>query len=36
MAAVSLCRCGRSQNKPFCSGAHWDHHFDEHAPKPAG
>jgi CDGSH-type Zn-finger protein/truncated hemoglobin YjbI len=19
----SLCRCGRSQNKPFCSGRHW-------------
>jgi CDGSH-type Zn-finger protein len=29
----ALCRCGRSQNKPFCSGAHWYHHFDEHAPK---
>ena len=27
-----LCRCGHSKNKPFCSGAHWDHHFDEHAP----
>ena len=26
-----LCRCGHSQNKPFCSGAHWNHHFDEHA-----
>lgn len=30
-----LCRCGKSRNKPFCSGAHWDHHFDEHAPKQA-
>jgi CDGSH-type Zn-finger protein len=30
----ALCRCGKSQNKPFCSGAHWYHHFDEHAPKP--
>ena len=27
-----LCRCGQSKNKPFCSGAHWDHHFDEYAP----
>ena len=26
-----LCRCGHSQNKPFCSGAHWNHQFDEHA-----
>ena len=29
---VTLCRCGKSQNKPFCSGAHWDHKFDENAP----
>ena len=28
-----LCRCGQSTNKPFCSGAHWYHHFDEQAPK---
>ena len=29
-----LCRCGQSKNKPFCSGAHWYHHFDEGAPPP--
>ena len=33
MKRFDLCRCGQSTNKPFCSGAHWDHHFDEHAPK---
>jgi CDGSH-type Zn-finger protein/truncated hemoglobin YjbI len=26
----SLCRCGRSQNKPFCSGMHW--YVDFHDP----
>ena len=31
---VALCRCGHSTNKPFCSGAHWNHRFDEHAKKP--
>ncbi len=30
----ALCRCGHSTNKPFCSGAHWNHQFDEHARKP--
>lgn len=29
---VTLCRCGQSLNMPFCSGAHWDHNFDENAP----
>ena len=28
-----LCRCGQSTNKPFCSGAHWNHHFDEYASR---
>jgi CDGSH-type Zn-finger protein len=27
-----LCRCGKSKNKPFCSGAHWYVEFDEDAP----
>ena len=31
----ALCRCGHSQNKPLCSGAHWHHQFDEHAPPKA-
>ena len=29
----TLCRCGASANKPFCSGAHWNVQFDEDAPK---
>jgi truncated hemoglobin YjbI len=29
----SLCRCGRSRNKPFCSGMHW--YADFHDPMPA-
>ncbi len=28
---MTLCRCGASQNKPFCSGAHWNVQFDEDA-----
>ena len=28
----SLCRCGQSQNKPFCSGMHW--YADFHDPSP--
>ncbi len=32
----SLCRCGKSQNKPFCSGMHWyaDFHDPESAEQP--
>ncbi|MCW3064353.1 MAG: hypothetical protein JWN32_1525, partial [Solirubrobacterales bacterium] len=29
----SLCRCGQSRNKPFCTGMHW--HVDFHDPEPA-
>ena len=29
----TLCRCGASANKPFCSGAHWNVSFDEDAPE---
>jgi CDGSH-type Zn-finger protein/truncated hemoglobin YjbI len=25
----SLCRCGQSKNKPFCSGMHWTVHFSD-------
>jgi truncated hemoglobin YjbI len=28
----ALCRCGQSQNKPFCSGMHW--YVDFHDPAP--
>jgi CDGSH-type Zn-finger protein/truncated hemoglobin YjbI/ferredoxin len=28
----SLCRCGRSQNKPFCSGMHWTVQFKDPQP----
>ena len=27
----ALCQCDQSMNKPFFSGAHWNHRFDEHA-----
>ena len=26
---ISLCRCGHSENKPFCDGTHSQIHFDE-------
>ena len=26
--AIALCRCGGSQNKPFCDGAHKSNGFD--------
>ncbi|MGW6280624.1 CDGSH iron-sulfur domain-containing protein [Kribbella sp. NPDC055071] len=29
----ALCRCGHSQNKPFCSGMHW--YVDFHDPAPS-
>ena len=29
---LALCRCGASQNKPFCSGKHSEVDFDEDAP----
>ena len=28
----SLCRCGHSQNKPFCSGMHWSIQFNDPDP----
>jgi CDGSH-type Zn-finger protein/truncated hemoglobin YjbI len=30
----ALCRCGHSQNKPFCSGMHWYVGFRDPAPEP--
>jgi len=30
----ALCRCGHSQNKPFCSGMHWFIEFKDPVPDP--
>jgi CDGSH-type Zn-finger protein/truncated hemoglobin YjbI len=30
----ALCRCGHSQNKPFCSGMHWYVEFKDPLPDP--
>src|SRR5262249_16853874 len=30
----ALCRCGHSQNKPFCSGMHWYVDFKDPTPDP--
>jgi CDGSH-type Zn-finger protein/truncated hemoglobin YjbI len=30
----ALCRCGQSQNKPFCSGMHWYVRFRDPVPAP--
>ena len=30
----ALCRCGQSQNKPFCSGMHWYVGFRDPVPAP--
>jgi CDGSH-type Zn-finger protein/truncated hemoglobin YjbI len=30
----ALCRCGHSQNKPFCSGMHWYVDFEDPVPDP--
>jgi len=30
----ALCRCGHSQNKPFCSGMHWNIEFRDPVPDP--
>ncbi len=32
----ALCRCGKSKNKPFCNGAHWDGFEDSGTWKGSG
>ena len=34
MEHYALCRCGHSQNKPFCSGMHWYVGFTDPVPAP--
>jgi CDGSH-type Zn-finger protein/truncated hemoglobin YjbI len=34
MEHYSLCRCGHSRNKPFCSGRHWEIAFRDPVPDP--
>jgi uncharacterized Fe-S cluster protein YjdI/CDGSH-type Zn-finger protein len=31
---LALCRCGKSQNEPFCDNSHRRTHFEESAPLP--
>lgn len=31
---VALCRCGQSQNKPFCDGTHTKVHFEANTKAP--
>jgi uncharacterized Fe-S cluster protein YjdI/CDGSH-type Zn-finger protein len=31
---LALCRCGKSENQPFCDNSHRRTHFDEPAPSP--
>jgi CDGSH-type Zn-finger protein/truncated hemoglobin YjbI len=33
MEHYALCRCGQSQNKPFCSGMHWYVNFRDPGPR---
>jgi uncharacterized Fe-S cluster protein YjdI/CDGSH-type Zn-finger protein len=33
---LALCRCGKSQNEPFCDNSHRRAGFDEAPPEPAG
>ncbi len=32
---MTICRCGRSKNKPFCDGSHADARFDDGLPQTA-